>query len=52
MITEIKKQPKIFKELFMPNWNIEEAKRFTPRYKEELRKRLYRGEEVSPNDLG
>lgn len=44
--------PKIFKPLFLPNWTEEEAKRFTPTYKDEIRRRLYRGEEVSAADLG
>nr|DAR50613.1 MAG TPA: large terminase [Caudoviricetes sp.] len=47
-----RREPQKFAPLFLPNWTPKEAKRFTPFYKDELRKRLYRGEEVNPSDLG
>lgn len=44
--------PNIFKPLFLPNWTKEEAKRFTTEYKSEIRRKLYKGLEVSARDLG
>lgn len=44
--------PSVFRELVLPNRTEEEQKRFTPQYKEDLRKRLLRGEEIEESDLG
>ena len=52
MIPTRKIQPQIFKDIYLPNWSEEEKKRFTPLYKENLRKRLYSREDISPAELG
>ena len=45
--------PEIYQPLFLPNWTPEEQKRFTPAYKEELRRRLILGSGgISESELG
>ncbi len=44
--------PKKFKGLFLPNHTAEEAKKFTPEYKAQIRKRLLLGEEVTAEEIG
>ena len=44
--------PKIFKPLFLPNWTKEGAKRFTPAYKADIRRRLLRGEYIGAEAFG
>ena len=44
--------PQIFKPLFLPNRSPEEQKKFTPNYKQELRRRLLQGEQLTASDLG
>lgn len=44
--------PEKFQFLFLPNRPPEEQAKYTPFYKEQLRRRLLRGEEVTAQDLG
>ena len=45
--------PEIYQPLFLPNWPPEEQKRFTPAYKEELRRRLILGSGgISESEIG
>lgn len=44
--------PKIFKPLFVPNYTEEERKRFTPKYKAELKRRILKGETVDESEIG
>lgn len=44
--------PKIYAPLFLPNHTPEEAARFTPEYKAEIRRRLLRGEELTNEEIG
>ena len=44
--------PNLFRPLFEPNFTEEERKKFTPAYKESLRKRLMSGEELTDSDIG
>lgn len=44
--------PKIYAPLFLPNHTPEEARRFTPEYKAEMRRRLLRGEELTNDEIG
>lgn len=44
--------PEKFKPLFLPNRSPSEQLKFTPQYKEELRRRLLKGEVLQASDLG
>lgn len=44
--------PNIFRPLFMPNRSEAEQARYTPQYKEQLRLKLMRGEQLSDEELG
>lgn len=44
--------PQLYAPLFLPNHTAEQAKRFTPEYKAEIRRRLLRGEELSNEEIG
>lgn len=45
--------PEVFKELFMPNYTPEQRKNiFTAEYKQDLKHRLMRGEEVAASEVG
>lgn len=44
--------PQKFKSLFLANHTEEEAKKFTEAYKESIRRRLLRGEDVTADEIG
>ena len=44
--------PTKFKELFLPNWTSKERAKFTPAYKDALRRKLLSGQEVTAEELG
>ena len=44
--------PEIFQPLFKPNYSEYEAKKFTAEYKDTLRRRLIRGEEIDASEFG
>lgn len=44
--------PKIFKPLFLPNYTEEERKKFTPKYKADIKRRILKGETIDESEVG